>query len=242
MKATRRTLANRERELKERIKSKDASRIEKAKAKKQLLELKRSTSGSGYSVTDLARELGESKSVTSDDINFAKETEELEQFNTSAAKSDHRWIFEEYSKLRLMSEGEIRRRMKEVLLAIAPDREVDEDCYAWPDIGIKVDLLQTGPNKEVHIYEVKKRRLAAPSPMDVYQLVMYWDGLVEGGYWPKLGTLLAMQKSEKVDRLIKYWNTRKDKKGRRYNLVVFTFLEFLREGRGALDRQKSVSG
>jgi hypothetical protein len=53
---------------------------------------------------------------------------------------------------------------------------------------------------------------------DVYQLLMYWDGLVEEGKYPKEGILVADKIPAAVEKAIKHINKLKDGANRHYNL------------------------
>jgi hypothetical protein len=64
----------------------------------------------------------------------------------------------------------------------------------------------------------------AAAPQDVYQLIMYWDGLVNDGKSPRAGVLVAETASDSVRILLKFWNGREDLGGRPYK-VSFKSIE-----------------
>lgn len=53
--------------------------------------------------------------------------------------------------------------------------------------------------------------------LDVYQLLMYWDGLVEEGQSPYEGILIAEEIPTNVVKSIAHINSKKDKQGNDYN-------------------------
>ena len=61
---------------------------------------------------------------------------------------------------------------------------------------------------------------------DVYQLLMYWDGLVEEGKQPTEGTLVADSIPPSVHKAIAHINKLKDKNGKRYSLKTQTLEEW----------------
>ncbi len=113
------------------------------------------------------------------------------------------------------NEAEIRKRLQEKLRNFVSGSETQQEVPTWEAVGVLIDIIHTMPNKDENIYELKA---GTAKPIDVYQLVMYWDARVEAGVRPKLGCLVAKEGSERVNNLIKYWNQRKDKGGERYNI------------------------
>ena len=73
---------------------------------------------------------------------------------------------------------------------------------------------------EVTIYEGK---IDETSAKDVYQLRMYWDGLVYENIHPKKGIVIAKKHSSGVKNLIKIVNEMKDQSGRQYNFEYKTW-------------------
>ena len=53
------------------------------------------------------------------------------------------------------------------------------------------------------IYELKVRKA---EPQDLYQLRMYWDGLVLSGIQPTRGTLLAASYTYKIQKMLQMMN------------------------------------
>jgi len=113
------------------------------------------------------------------------------------------------------TERELQKKFKEKLPAIVSGSTVQEDFPTWPGLGVKIDLVHSLASGEDEIYELKSGTARA---LDVYQLVMYWDGRVEEGVRPRLGRLVCRQANENILKLILYWNNRKDKGGHNYKL------------------------
>lgn len=79
---------------------------------------------------------------------------------------------------------------------------------------MKIDILHKKPvEEEKDIYEVK---VGTVRPLDVYQLVMYWDGFVKDGNTPSLGRIVAKRIPSGVEKIISSLNTMKDANGNVY--------------------------
>lgn len=91
---------------------------------------------------------------------------------------------------------------------------VTTEQYVFENVGMKlrIDLYQNSSNK-VTIYEGKKNQT---TPKDVYQLRMYWDGLVYEGIQPYKGILLGSFHPDTVKTMISYINHMKDATGNNY--------------------------
>ena len=65
-----------------------------------------------------------------------------------------------------------------ILKAANPEDDVTSEISVWPT-GTRVDVVDKGANGKCDIYELKTRKA---EPQDLYQLRMYWDGLVLEGH------------------------------------------------------------
>lgn len=85
--------------------------------------------------------------------------------------------------------------------------------------GIAIDILwdQTPTGGSLDVFEVKKGKAA---PIDLYQLVMYWDALVSAGKQPRYGHLVSNGRTTGVNTLLDFLKTRADSNGNRYDLVL----------------------
>lgn len=84
---------------------------------------------------------------------------------------------------------------------------------------VRIDLYQNTMGK-ITIYEGKKDQTHSK---DVYQLRMYWDGLVYDGIKPDCGVLVASTHPKTVSELIAIVNTMKDTNGNNYNFELKTW-------------------
>ncbi len=88
---------------------------------------------------------------------------------------------------------------------------------------IRMDLYFSN-NGEITIYEGKKDKTRL---LDLYQLLMYWDGYVfdNPGVSPKKGILISASHPEAMQEAIKYINTLKDANGNKYNIETRTWAD-----------------
>ncbi len=93
--------------------------------------------------------------------------------------------------------------------------EKEYDCSH----GVCVDIVwdQTATKGPTDIYEVKKGKAA---PLDLYQLVMYWDSMVSAGKRPTCGHLVSNGRTTGVDTLLSFLRGRTDASGNQYDLIV----------------------
>ncbi|MDT5271148.1 MAG: hypothetical protein QOH49_3334 [Acidobacteriota bacterium] len=90
--------------------------------------------------------------------------------------------------IREKSEARLKRNWMNMLKATNPDDEVSDEKHVWPT-GTRIDVYRrTSDGKEI-IYELK---VGKGAPEHLYQLKMYWDGLVlSGRHFPKEAILLV---------------------------------------------------
>lgn len=89
--------------------------------------------------------------------------------------------------------------------------------------NVRLDLYyKTGTH--IKIFEGKKD---CTSSRDVYQLRMYWDGLVFDGVSPTEGILVAKRHPASVQLLLDIVNGMQDANGKPYNLTAVTWAELL---------------
>lgn len=102
-------------------------------------------------------------------------------------------VFDELNKIRPVknirqkSEAALRKKWMDMLKATNPEDEISDHVAVWPT-GTRIDVYRKIRNKDIIIYEIK---VGTGSPLDLYQLKMYWDGLVLNGEQPKEGVLLV---------------------------------------------------
>lgn len=93
--------------------------------------------------------------------------------------------------------------------------EKEYDCIHGVNIDIVWDLTTTGGG--IDVFEVKKGKAA---PLDLYQLVMYWDALLTAGKQPTRGHLVSSGQTAGVSTLLAFLRTRKDANGNLYDFFV----------------------
>ena len=115
-------------------------------------------------------------------------------------------------------------RIKKSQLADYQPLIVEREKFVFGSTGSDNDReridLYLSRQGEVIIYEGKKEKTSAK---DVYQLRMYWDGLVYEKIHPRKGIIIAKEHSSGVKNLIKVINEMKDQSGRNYNFECKTW-------------------
>ena len=105
-----------------------------------------------------------------------------------------------------------------------PNKVIETEKYVFSTTGdkhdkVRVDLYEK-TSYGVTIYEGKKD---ITTSKDVYQLRMYWDGLVYDGIKPTKGILVAREHPGTVINLIQVVNTMKDTNDNNYQLEAKTW-------------------
>lgn len=108
-----------------------------------------------------------------------------------------------------------------------PNKVIKLEQYVFTTTGnikdkVRIDLY-CKTSYGVTIYEGKKD---ITTSKDVYQLRMYWDGLVYDGIVPTTGILVASSHPDSVKNLISIVNTMYDANGNNYNLEMKTWEDF----------------
>lgn len=98
---------------------------------------------------------------------------------------------------------------------------VDRERYAFTSVNekIRIDLYQSVNNKNT-IYEGKKDKR---TPQDLYQLLMYWDGLVMDKVPVDEAIIIAAEHPESVRALVNVKNEAKDALGNQYKIKLKTW-------------------
>jgi len=84
-----------------------------------------------------------------------------------------------------------------MIKATNPNDKVTDEHHVWPT-GTRIDVYRETPAGEVYIYEMK---VGSGSPIDLYQLKMYWDGLLLSGTQPSEGVLLVEGYSSTLEEM-----------------------------------------
>lgn len=96
---------------------------------------------------------------------------------------------------------------------------LEQRAYTNLNEKIRIDFYLNQDN-HVIIYEGKKDKT---TPKDVYQLMMYWDGLVFDGINPKTGILIASEHPKSVQAIVDLVNNRLDDNSEKYNFIMKTW-------------------
>ena len=112
---------------------------------------------------------------------------------------------------RKTTEDQFRNELVAQLKRFAKDEDIiTKEKSVWP-AGVKIDVYwQKEANKETIIYEVKTDTATA---LNVYQLKMYWEGLVENGESPHEGVLVCLDYNSTIEEMVKIINTLSPKQG-----------------------------
>lgn len=116
------------------------------------------------------------------------------------------------------SEDDLRNELLQQIKGLSRPSDVVEKEFSCAH-GICVDIIwdQTATGGPIYIYEVKKGKAA---PINLYQLLMYWDGLVSIGKKPTCGYLVSSDRSTGVSTLLDVLKDRKDNNGNKYDLIL----------------------
>ena len=79
-----------------------------------------------------------------------------------------------------MEEETLKRNWMNILSAAKPKDVVSDEYSVWP-CGTRVDVVDIGDG-QIDIFELKTGKAR---PLNLYQLRMYWDGLVLEGKLPQ---------------------------------------------------------
>ncbi|MEE9248819.1 MAG: ATP-binding protein [Dehalococcoidia bacterium] len=119
--------------------------------------------------------------------------------------------------IRERSESALREKWTKMLKAVNPDDHVTDEYSVWPT-GTKIDVYRKTSDGTVLIYELK---VGSASPLNLYQLKMYWDGLVLAGEQPKEAVLLVEDFSNAIEEMANLMNTLPTpKKTKPYNFIL----------------------
>lgn len=96
------------------------------------------------------------------------------------------------------TEKELVAKLADRLKSLSPNDTVSTETSVWYN-GTQIDLFHKKETGEITIYEAKIGRGA---PIDIYQLKMYWDGLLNEGVQPDIGILLVESSDSNLDRMV----------------------------------------
>ena len=102
-------------------------------------------------------------------------------------------IFDELNKhrptkeIRNRSESVLKDRWRKRIISTNPEDEVSKEINVW-GTGTRIDIYRKTADGKIIIYELK---VGSAHPLHLYQLKMYWDGLVLNGEQPREAVLLV---------------------------------------------------
>jgi hypothetical protein len=112
------------------------------------------------------------------------------------------------------SEEYIRKKLIEGLKS-TPSKPIVDSRKVW-GTGVEIDVYYEYKD-EIFIYEIK---IGKAAPLHLYQLKMYWDGLVIQGKQPTKAILMIEEIGKNIETMIDEMNTKlKDPSGNNYNFV-----------------------
>lgn len=116
---------------------------------------------------------------------------------------------------------DLARRRKTVLSSVDAGVVIKTEMPVFTTTGNRKDLqridMYESVNGRITIYEGK---VDSTTSKDVYQLRMYWDGLVYDGLNPNQAVLVSGEHPSSVEKLINIVNTMKDASGNNYSFVA----------------------
>lgn len=117
-------------------------------------------------------------------------------------------IFEKLNEIRPIrhirqySEAALRDKWIGMLKATNPDDRVSKETSVWPT-ATKIDVYRKTGDGVVILYEIK---VGSGSPIHLYQLKMYWDGLAVQNEQPKEALLLVEDFSTTLEEMANKMN------------------------------------
>lgn len=104
--------------------------------------------------------------------------------------------------IRERSETELKRRWVSMLKATSPEDVISDEKHVWPT-GTRIDIYRKTSNDKIIIYELK---VGKGAPEHLYQLKMYWDGLVLTKDFPNEAILLVEDFSTTLEEMANQMN------------------------------------
>jgi hypothetical protein len=119
--------------------------------------------------------------------------------------------------IRSKTEKELQNKWIEMLKATNPDEVISDEKNIWPT-GVRIDAYRKKENNDIIIYELK---VGSAQPINIYQLIMYWDGLEIIGETPREAILLVEDYSYTIEEMVSLINSElKTKNGGSYNIKI----------------------
>jgi hypothetical protein len=117
---------------------------------------------------------------------------------------------------RTQSEHSIREKLVTVLKGTFTGAHVGKNRSTWGG-AVDMDIFVDAGEGNIRLYELKAR---AGKVLDLYQLLMGWDGLVAEGINPTVGILVCESISPNLDSAAAAANQREDADGNSYKIEL----------------------
>jgi hypothetical protein len=109
--------------------------------------------------------------------------------------------------VREKSESDLKKAWMKMLKATNPDESINDEHSVWPT-GVRIDVYRKrnipGISSSITIYELK---VGEAKPIDLYQLKMYWDGLILAGEQPDEAVLMVEDYNTNIEEMANRMNT-----------------------------------
>lgn len=107
-------------------------------------------------------------------------------------------------KARELGEKELKVKWMRMLKATNPQDRIDDEHYVW-NTGVRIDVYRkkASPDSSIILYELK---VGSAAPIHLYQLKMYWDGLVIQGEQPNEAILLVEDYNANIEEMANKMN------------------------------------
>jgi len=117
--------------------------------------------------------------------------------------------------------GLFKRLAEQKMIHLRGNPTVTLEMEVFTSLGERIRIDMHVSNAEENIpYEGKKNKT---TPLNVYQLMLYWDGLVYDGIQPTEAVLIGAKHPDSVHKIVEQINKRLDANGKKYNFVVRTW-------------------
>ena len=179
----------------------------------------------------MIKQEGEDIVIDISDIIYMESMDKNVRIVTSKSEYITRYNISDYEE-ELKNSGFLRIHRGYLISLSKVKKIVKNDVVMDGDISLPVsrsniktlkDALYAYVEGNIIIFEGKKKKT---TPKDVYQLRMYWDGLVFNNVNPSQGILLGENHPESVLQMIEYINKMKDANGNNYKFIIKTWDEY----------------
>lgn len=108
-------------------------------------------------------------------------------------------------KARELGEKELKEKWMSMLKATNPHDSIDDEHSVW-NTGVRIDVYRRKalPDGSIILYELK---VGTAAPIHLYQLKMYWDGLVLEGEQPDEAILMVEDYNTNIEEMANKMNS-----------------------------------